>query len=1241
MIFKDKNPSVFAGLVAALGVTAVLVAPDLAAAEELQAAVVPDQAAVVASAQETDGQAADADEKTSDAGSAAAEDAVVEDDAGKGGSAEDAAGATGADDATGAEDVAGATDTEQGDGAADDASGAGNDGSAECAGDAADAVDAEQGDGKKAEDAVADAGAADAATAPVAVEAAGSAHKDEWVKGADGSYSWYGSDGKQVVSDWVVTDRGLDNKAGALQRYWIKDTGLLAMSELLSFTDYWAYATEHGYVVRGKYTVLDKDGNTLVYLADNDGRLESAGWHVTDAYGDGLQRYYVESDTHSARVGYSEAGFAHYTTEAGYVLRGAAKGSDGGLYYADNSGRLKESGWLVTDAYGQGLQRYWFAGNKVASEGLYQTGASSWAYVTSAGYVLRGAQASGRLVYLADNEGTLAGGSRGGWVVSSAYGQGLQRYWVDPDTHAAVAGYDDGSAHAELGNYAHFTTEAGYALRGVQYLKDAGVVYLGDNDARLARGEGADGTGWLVTDAYGQGLQRYWVEYGGFARVGYSEAGYAHYTTDKGYVLRGAAKGSDGGLYYADNSGRLKESGWLVTDAYGQGLQRYWFAGNKVASEGLYQTGASSWAYVTSAGYVLRGAQASGRLVYLADNEGTLAGGSRGGWVVSSAYGQGLQRYWVDPDTHAAVAGYDDGSAHAELGNYAHFTTEAGYALRGVQYLKDAGVVYLGDNDARLARGEGADGTGWLVTDAYGQGLQRYWVEYGGFARVGYSEAGYAHYTTDKGYVLRGALRDSAGDVYYADNNGKLMESGWLVTADVTGAIERFWIQNYKAARNTFINAGNGWWAYCKDDGTVLRGTGKVDGKVILADNDGRLAGTGWAVANYGKGLQRYYLGSVSGAGYGYALTGFFQAVLGSYGNVWFYGDANWGYVLRGKTNFAGTGMLISNNDGVLAESLNNNVKAGMVVTNSLGDGLQRYYFVQSNGHYYAKTGVFTYNGDHYFGNESTGYLARGKARYGSGMLVADNDGKLLWGNNGSWAVTSQFDGSVQRYYIVTIGKDSAGNEIRGAKIGYFTIGSDEYYGRDDQGYVVRGYWTAPDGMVYYADNDGKLDMFREIRSRIWGWTSGTGYLIVVDSASYRTFIFEGSQYNWKLKYAWACGVWMNGYGPEMHHRDSYGWYNDYTVGGDGACYNYTRWADGRNNFKGGYRASYYPEDDIKWFTGICLDLGFHSTIGWEGGYSDPNQLGVKVSHGCIRLLESNAKWIYDNCGVGTRVRFA
>ena len=32
------------------------------------------------------------------------------------------------------------------------------------------------------------------------------------------------------------------------------------------------------------------------------------------------------------------------------------------------------------------------------------------------------------------------------------------------------------------------------------------------------------------------------------------------------------------------------------------------------------------------------------------------------------------------------------------------------------------------------------------------------------------------------------------------------------------------------------------------------------------------------------------------------------------------------------------------------------------------------------------------------------------------------------------------------------------------------------------------------------------------------------------------------------------------------------------------------------------------------------------------------NQLGTTCSHGCIRLMCIDAKWIYDNCGLGTRV---
>ena len=1155
VIFKDKNPSVIAGLVAALGVSAVLVVPNAALADEVAAVAANENAAVVsteATVSNTTDELSVLDEVSFDD-----EESVVPE-----ASAEDTA-AGGSNDVVTPSDEAADSDAASDAGVTDGTSDAEDkviSGETETAA-SPDAADAKTGEASGLDSAT-PVQEATAETATLASNASSTKAESYW----DGEHYFYYDEKTKTFdstrTDYVV-DTHLDGKS--LERYWI----------------------ESGWLFKGGL------------FTDNSGNK-----------------------------GYSKSN--------GVVVRGGYKDSDGNVYYADNDGKLIESGWVVTADVTGGLERYWFDDYKAARNQLVNTG-SSYSYAKDDATIVRGRYSVGRKVYLADNDGKLAGGTKGGWVVSSAYGQGLQRYWIDPDAHCAIAGYDDGTTAPELGNYAHFTTEEGYVLRGVSRLSK--YVYLADNDGRLARGGNSDGSGWLVTTAYGQGLQRYWIMYGGWAEVGFSEDGYAHYTTENGYVLRGALKDSSGDIYYADNDGKLQKSGWLVTADITGGLERFWLEDYKAARDQLINTG-SGYAYAKDNGIILRGRYSVGRKVYLADNDGNLAGGTKGGWVVSSAYGQGLQRYWVDPDKHIVIAGYDDASAHTELGNYAHFTTEEGYVLRGVQYLKDAGRVYLGDNDGRLARGEGADGVGWLVTSAYGQGLQRYWIMYGGWAEVGFSEDGYAHYTTENGYVLRGGMKDSNGDIYYADNNGKLQKSGWLVTADITGGLERYWLNDYKAVKNSFVNTGSSW-SYCTSDGTVLRGTGKVGGKIYLANNDGKLATAGWLVADYGKGTQRYYLTAVSGTGYGYATTSFFQASLLQYVNAWFYGDTSYGYVWRGKNTVSGKGMLISNNEGVLAESLDSSVKSGMVVTNKLGDGLQRYYFVQDDGHYYAKVGVFADGNNHYFGNESTGYLVRGKMKYGSGMLVADNEGKLLWGNNNSWAVTAAFDGGAQRYYVVKIGQDSSGNAVYGAKLGLFTVGKDDYYGRDDEGYVVRGTWTAPDGMVYYADNDGKLDLYREIRNRIWSWSSGTQYLIVLDSATYRVYVFEGSAYNWKAKYAWACGVWMAGYGPSMHHQDAYGWYNDYTVGGDDACYNYTRWKNGTNNFKGGYRAEYYPEDDIKYFTGICLDLGFHSTIGWEGGYSDVNQLNRNISHGCVRLLEANAKWIYDNCGVGTRVRFA
>jgi lipoprotein-anchoring transpeptidase ErfK/SrfK len=335
---------------------------------------------------------------------------------------------------------------------------------------------------------------------------------------------------------WVVTS----SLGQGLQRYWF--VGGRPAPEGLYQTPggTWAYVRPEGYVVRGAYRASDG----RVYLADNDGRLESPGWVVTAAYGQGLQRYWVDADAHACVPGRSDAGWAHYTRPEGYVLRGA--GTFGGRKYcADNDGLLA-SGWVVTDSFGQGLQRYWFdASSHTTVEGYSSEG---WAHYTRPeGYVVRGAyRVSNGYVYVANNDGLVP---NAGWVVSSAYGQGLQRYWVDPSSHACVPGYS-------TAGWAHYTMPEGYVLRGRTSYKDG--ILLADNDGRVATA-----TGWLVTSAYGNGLQRYYLEKGtdgiAVAKVGFFNVGNSKYfgVPGQGFELRNSYVTEGSQLYWADNDGVL------------------------------------------------------------------------------------------------------------------------------------------------------------------------------------------------------------------------------------------------------------------------------------------------------------------------------------------------------------------------------------------------------------------------------------------------------------------------------------------------------------------------------------------------------------------------------------------------------------------------------------------------------------------------------------------------------------
>ena len=122
---------------------------------------------------------------------------------------------------------------------------------------------------------------------------------------------------------------------------------------------------------------------------------------------------------------------APQSTQTGWVKEG-----DGYAYYDANGSRV--SGWLVTDdaisGAGSELQRYWLGENGSLVTGLFKAvldGVSSWFYGTDDGYVVRDRhevydkETERTYVYLADNDGRLAGGATGGWVVSDDYGQAL------------------------------------------------------------------------------------------------------------------------------------------------------------------------------------------------------------------------------------------------------------------------------------------------------------------------------------------------------------------------------------------------------------------------------------------------------------------------------------------------------------------------------------------------------------------------------------------------------------------------------------------------------------------------------------------------------------------------------------------------------------------------------------------------------------------------------------------------
>ena len=134
--------------------------------------------------------------------------------------------------------------------------------------------------------------------------------------------------------------------------------------------------------------------------------------------------------------------------------------------------------------------------------------------------------------------------------------------------------------------------------------------------------------------------------------------------------------------------------------------------------------------------------------------------------------------------------------------------------------------------------------------------------------------------------------------------------------------------------------------------------------------------------------------------------------------------------------------------------------------------------------------------------------------------------------------------------------------------------------------------------------------------STIQNRSSNTNYCIAVDRGNTRTIIFSGSRGNWTPVQNWLVAV-----GAPSSATPS----GNYTISGRGYSF------DGA--LGGTPYTCYY------WTNFLNNVYLFHSIPYHQGTWNvQDDRLGVKASHGCVRLATDNAKWIYDNIPDGTYV---
>ena len=399
----------------------------------------------------------------------------------------------------------------------------------------------------------------------------------------------------------------------------------------------------------------------------------------------------------------------------------------------------------------------------------------------------------------------------------------------------------------------------------------------------------------------------------------------------------------------------------------------------------------------------------------------------------------------------------------------------------------------------------------------------------------------------------------------------------------------------------TVADAAADGWVQDGDNWTYWQAGAQVKGQWVVT-------ATGPGIAGAVSGEQRYWIAQDGTL----AISRVVDPTTANDANAYLAYATEFGYVATGRT-VVGTSVYLARDDGRLETGRTKGRKKGFLTAKRYDpNGKKRLYYISPQTHAttYGEPVKVSKKFGYVYAPTEAGYLLRKSKRVDKWHVVlAQRSGRIC--NKKGWCTTSRYASKRQRYRLEPT---AANPKVLGARVGYFKVKGARYRGLS-KGYVLRNTWRKLGKTYYHVNSKGKFKRDRVVTRlvrRAHRYSSPSRYLIVVDVDNPRMVIFRRSHGKWKVKSICSCCT---------GRRTTPTATGTFRIGAKGYSF-----GEGK-----GYSCYYWTQ--------IHGDYLFHTRLyhAYTHRLRD-GRMGRRISHGCVRLLDKDALWIWRHAPRGTTV---